>query len=201
MKSIVLASSNPGKLREIAMLLDGCGLALRPQSDFGLHTPPEDGAGFPDNAMIKARYACARTGLATVAEDSGLEVDALGGEPGVRSARYAGEGADAAANLRLLLERVRAFPEKRLTARFRCAAVYIEPGGAPVVTEAAWEGRLVKSPQGGGGFGYDPVFFVADHGCTAAELSPETKNRISHRARAFVQLRPVLSGLCSGAGR
>lgn len=206
MKSAVLASSNPHKLVEIAALLGRpgrpgfaglAGFALRPQSDFGLQTPPETGADFAENALLKAGYVCERTGLAALADDSGLEVEALGGEPGVYSARYAGPGASDADNLNKLLERITPFPEDRLAARFRCAAAYVEPGiesgnaadtGEPIVVEAVWRGRLVKSPRGDGGFGYDPVFFVEEYGCTAAELALETKNRISHRAQAFRRL-------------
>ena len=194
MKPVVLASSNPNKLSEISAILDSVELSLRPQSDFGLRTPPEDGCSFSENAMIKARYVCEQTGLAAIAEDSGLEVDALNGEPGVRSARYAGENSSDADNIRLLLERIRTIPENRLAARFRCVAVRVRPDGPPAITEAAWEGRLVKSPRGANGFGYDPVFFVPGHGCTAAELTPTTKNAISHRGRAFTQLRALLTG-------
>ena len=163
------------------------------------NTPAEDAEDFSGNAVIKARHACRKTGLAAIAEDSGLEVDSLDGKPGVRSARYAGEDASDADNLALLLERIGSIPEDRLAARFRCAVAYMEPGGCKagsrlLITEAAWEGCLVKSPKGKGGFGYDPVFFVAEYGCTAAELSPETKNRISHRAQAFGKLRDRLAG-------
>ena len=143
--------------------------------------------------MIKARYACEQTKLAALADDSGLEVDVLDGEPGVYSARYAGQHASAADNLKLLIKRVQLFPEDQLDARFRCAAVYLEPGRQPLIVETAWEGRIVKSPQGKGGFGYDPVFFINEYGCTAAELTPETKNRISHRGQAFVRLREQLA--------
>ena len=189
----VLASSNHGKLGEIAAILDGCGLTLCPQSDFGLSTPPETGGTFCENALIKARYVCEQTGLAALADDSGLEVDVLGGAPGVHSARYAGDNAVAGDNLKLLVENIAQIEESRLSARFFCAAVHLEPGGQPLIAEAVWEGRLVKSPRGKGGFGYDPVFFVDEYGCTAAELTPEIKNRISHRARAFAWLRELLT--------
>lgn len=194
MTTVVLASSNPNKLAELSALLDG--FEILPQSDFGLETPPETGVDFAENAALKARYACERTGFAAIADDSGLEVEALDGEPGVRSARYAGEDASDADNLNKLLERIEPFPEDRLKACFRCAAAYAtpseSPGGRPVIVEAAWRGRLVKSPRGKGGFGYDPVFFVEEYGCTAAELPPEVKNRISHRAQAFTRLRGVI---------
>ena len=189
---LVVASSNPHKLVEISAVFDVPGFALRPQSDFGLRTPPEDGGDFVENAKIKARYACERTGLAAIAEDSGLEVDVLEGRPGIRSARYAGENASDAANLKLLLEHIWSFRETQLTARFRCAAIYAEPEARSLWFEATWEGRLLKSPRGSNGFGYDPIFFVAEYGCTAADLSPATKNRISHRARAFAGLRKML---------
>ena len=198
MTAVVLASANPNKLREIFALFGEFGFRVLPQSDFGLETPPETGADFAANAVIKARYVCERTGFAAIADDSGLEVEVLNGEPGVRSARYAGENASDADNLDKLLDRIEPFAEDRLKACFRCAAAYATPSdgvnGRPVVVEAAWRGRLVKSPRGESGFGYDPVFFVEEYGCTAAELPFEIKNEISHRAQAFMRLRDVISG-------
>ena len=199
MNPIVVASSNRNKLDEIEAILGEYMPRLRSQGEFGLKTPPENGNCFSENAVTKARHACNHTGLAAIGEDSGLEVDLLNGEPGVRSARYAGENASDSDNLELLLKRIRHLPAQRLTARFRCAVAYIEPnepaGSRPLIVEAAWEGRLLKSPRGKGGFGYDPVFFIPEHDCTAAELAPATKNEISHRARALLLLRDRLAGL------
>ena len=193
MKSIVLASSNAHKLAEITAILGDCWFTLQPQSDFGLKTPPEGEGSFAENALIKARYACEHTGLVAISEDSGLEVDVLDGEPGIHSARYAGDDASDEDNLKLLLERIKQFPESKLDARFCCTVACIEPTAIAnrkaVVVSATWEGRLIKSPSGAGGFGYDPVFFVAEYGCTAAELGTEVKNKISHRAQAFTKLR------------
>ncbi len=201
MDSIVIASSNRRKLDEIAAILRGHIPHLRPQGEFGLRTPPETGNCFSENAIAKARHACNRTGLAAIGEDSGLEVDLLNGEPGIRSARYAGEHASDSDNLELLLKRIRHFPAQQLTARFRCAITYIDRNTSadrqPLLVETTWEGRLLKSPRGKNGFGYDPIFFIPEYGCTAAELAPATKNETSHRALALFILRDRLVGLAN----
>ena len=190
---LVVASDNRGKLKELRAIFAGLPFALRAQSDFGLQSADETGADFVENALLKARHACRETGFAVIADDSGLEVDALGGAPGIRSARYAGDDADDARNREKLLCELRAFDDDALTARFRCAAVYLRAAAAePMVVEACWNGRVVREPRGDGGFGYDPVFYVPDHGCTAAQLAPRVKNVISHRARAFGELRARL---------
>ena len=201
LNSVVVASSNRNKLNEIGAILGDHIPKLLSQEKFGLETPPENGNCFSENAIMKARHACDHTGLAAIGEDSGLEVDLLDGNPGVRSSRYAGEGASDSDNLGLLLKRIKHFPLHRLTARFRCTVAYIDPNtvpeNQPLIVEAAWEGRLLKSPRGKNGFGYDPIFFIPECGCTAAELAPAVKNEISHRARALRLLRDRLGGLAS----
>ena len=187
MKRVVLASANSGKLRELVALLAPTGVDVVPQSKFDIPDVEETGESFIENAIIKARHAARLAGIPAIADDSGLMVDALDGAPGVRSARYAGVGASDEENLRLLLENLREVPEERRAARFVCLMVYMnDPGDAcPMVGEGIWRGRIAHAPRGDGGFGYDPVFFVEDRGCTSAELAPEDKNRISHRARAM----------------
>ncbi|MGA0027089.1 MAG: RdgB/HAM1 family non-canonical purine NTP pyrophosphatase [Steroidobacteraceae bacterium] len=186
---MVLASSNPGKLRELQALLAPKGWQVEPQSRFGLVTPPEDGSSFVENALIKARYALAATGLPCIADDSGLAVDALEGRPGIYSARFAGEGCSDDDNNRRLLEALRDVAEDRRGARYHCALVLVRPDDPePVVCEANWEGRIALMPRGSGGFGYDPLFIVAGDTRTAAEMPSAEKNRVSHRARAFEAL-------------
>lgn len=190
MKRVVLASANAGKLRELEALLAPCGMELVPQSHFDIASVEETGESFIENAIIKARHAARLSGLAAIADDSGLMVDALDGAPGIHSARYAGAGAGDDENLALLLDRLRDVPDDRRGARFVCLMVYMsQPQDAcPLVGEGIWRGRITHTPQGAGGFGYDPVFFVEDRGCTSAELDPQDKNRISHRARAMQAL-------------
>lgn len=196
MKRVVLASANPGKLRELEALLGPCGLDVVPQSHFDIPSADETGASFVENAIIKARHAARLSGLPAIADDSGLMVDCLDGAPGVHSARYAGADADDARNLELLLENLRDVPEEQRGARFVCLMVYMERplDACPLVGEGVWRGRITRTPRGDGGFGYDPVFFVEERGCTSAELDPEDKNRISHRARAMHALRARLIG-------
>lgn len=184
---VVLASSNAGKLRELASLLAPLGLELVGQSALGVASPPETGKTFLDNALLKARHAATGTGLPAVSDDSGIEVDALGGRPGVYSARYAGEGASDADNLRKLLEELRDVPEGKRRARYRCAIVFVRNAAdaAPVLAEASWEGSIALQPRGSAGFGYDPVFVPAGQSRTAAEFAPEEKNQVSHRAKAL----------------
>lgn len=191
---IVLASGNAGKLRELTALFGSWPVRVLAQTELGVTAAEETGATFAENALIKARHAAAVTGLPAIADDSGIEVDVLGGAPGVRSARYAGPGASDEANRRLLLAHVAETGVARPAARFRCALAYVDGAedSAPVVTSGVWEGFLVPAPRGRGGFGYDPVFFVPTHGCTSAELDPAEKNRISHRARALSALRREL---------
>lgn len=192
---IVLASGNRGKLAEIAALLEPLGVAVRPQSDFDIPEAIEDGDTFVANALIKARHAARLTGLPAIADDSGLAVDALGGAPGVRSARYAGENASDEDNLLKLLAALRDVPAAERGAAFHCAAVFVSHGedDAPLIEEGIWSGSITTEPGGSGGFGYDPVFFVPDAGCRSAELSADEKNRRSHRGLAFRALRDELA--------
>ncbi len=192
--TIVLATANPGKIREFARLLAEGGLPLRTLGldEVGLEAPPETGATFAANAILKARHAASHSGLPALADDSGLEVDALGGAPGVRSARYAGEPADEAANRRRLIAALADVPEAARGGRFRCAIAIALPNGTVEVVEAACEGTVLTTPRGAGGFGYDPLFLVAGQGATLAEMSLAEKNAISHRARATALALPLL---------
>jgi XTP/dITP diphosphohydrolase len=192
---LLLASGNPGKLRELRAILRGLPVELVGLADAGAGEPPEvpeTGATFLDNALQKARAYAAWSGLAAVADDSGLEVDALGGAPGVRSARYAGAGADDQANLDKLLAELDGVPPERRTARFRCAAVLVDPRLGEWHAEGVWEGRLLQAPRGSGGFGYDPVFVPDGWDRTSAEVDPATKDAASHRGQAFRALRPAI---------
>lgn len=190
---VVLASGNAGKVRELQALL-GPGWRIRPQSDLGVPPVEETGDTFLANALLKARHAARLTGLPALADDSGLEVDALGGEPGVRSARYAGPGADDAANNSKLLAALAGVPEAGRTARFRCVLVWLDgpDDDVPLVAEGAWQGRILAAPRGKGGFGYDPLFLDPGTGLAAAEMDPVAKNARSHRGQALARLRSLL---------
>jgi XTP/dITP diphosphohydrolase len=186
---MVLATNNQGKARELNAMLAGLDVEFVAQGSLGVAAVEETGKSFAENAVLKARHAAATTGLPAVADDSGLEVDALGGAPGIYSARYAGPGARDMDNLLKLLAELRGLPEVKRSARFRCAIAYLKaPGVEPQVFEAAWEGRILDAPRGSNGFGYDPVFWVPEKDCASAELPPAEKNRLSHRGRAFAQL-------------
>ena len=187
MKKIVLASNNPGKVREFNVLLAGHDIEVVPQSAFEVPEAEETGLTFVENALLKARNAAHHTGLPAIADDSGLEVDALKGAPGIRSARYAGPGASDAENVEKLLAALRGVPETERTARFQCLLVLLrhEADPTPLICQGTWEGRILEAPRGDNGFGYDPVFLVPTHDCSAAELSPDEKNRISHRGQAL----------------
>lgn len=189
---IVLASGNAGKLRELQGILAPLGLQLKSQAQFNVPDVEETGLSFVENAIIKARAAARFSGYPAIADDSGLEVDALRGAPGIHSARYSGDGDDA--NNAKLLAALTAIPEERRTARFQCALVYMrhELDPMPLVCQASWEGRILNAPRGDNGFGYDPLFYVPEYDCSSAELAPELKNRISHRARASVLLLEAL---------
>ena len=191
---VVLASGNRGKLAELAGILAPLGVALKPQGDFGVPEVAETGLTFVENAILKARAAAGHSGLPAIADDSGLEVDCLDGAPGIHSARYSGKG-DAENNARLLAE-LKDIPQQRRTARFQCVIVYMRHAldPTPVICQASWEGRILAEPRGEGGFGYDPLFWVPDQRCSAAELAPDLKNRISHRARASALLLEALAG-------
>ena len=195
MKTVVFASRNRGKIREIRALLEDLPIVLRSLDDFpDAPEVEEDGDTFLENALKKALAIARYTGCAAMADDSGLTVAALGGAPGVHSARYAGEGADDGRNIEKLLREMQDIPEKERGAAFRCVLVLCEPDGSCESFEGAWEGRIAEKPDGDGGFGYDPVFYLPGLGKTVARLSLEEKNRLSHRARAMERLREALEG-------
>lgn len=195
MKQIVLASGNIGKVREINQLLSQSGFKVIPQSDFGVPEADETGLTFVENAILKARNAAMHTGLPAIADDSGLEVDALKGAPGIYSARYAGAGASDAQNLGKLLADMRDVPDEQRTARFQCLMVCMKhtEDPTPLICQGTWEGSILHEARGAQGFGYDPVFHVPEKGCSSAELDPQTKNSLSHRARAMKCLVEQLS--------
>jgi XTP/dITP diphosphohydrolase len=194
MKQLVLASGNVGKLRELSVILDDLGYQLHAQAEYGVNEVAETGTTFVENAIIKARHAASLTGLPALADDSGIEVDALDGAPGVYSARFSGPAADDAANNALLVERLQAVPDAERSARYRAVIVFMRHAGdpSPLICEGSWEGMIQLQPAGEGGFGYDPYFFLPELGCTSAELSATEKNRISHRGMALVELKKKL---------
>jgi len=187
---IVLATGNAGKARELQDLLAGSGMQIILQTEIGVRPAEETGLTFIENALLKARNAAEQTGLPAIADDSGLEVDALKGEPGIHSARYAGPQASDADNVQKLLRELHGVPVVKRSARFRCVLVYMRHGRdpAPLVCEGVWEGSILDAARGTNGFGYDPVFLVPDKSCTSAELAPEEKNRLSHRGQALAKL-------------
>jgi XTP/dITP diphosphohydrolase len=194
-REIVLASGNPGKIRELRELLGPTGIRVRSQAEFGVTEVPETGLTFVENALIKARHAAHCTRLPAVADDSGLEVDALGGAPGIYSARYAGENADDRENVAKLLEAMRTIPREQRSARFQCIIVFMkhEADPTPVICHGTWEGSILSAPRGDNGFGYDPLFEVPELGLSAAQLDAGTKNRLSHRGKALAQLKQSLA--------
>ena len=196
MQDIVLASSNPGKVREINQLLAELELQVRPQSEFNVVDAEETGLSFVENAILKARNAARHTGLPAIADDSGIEVDALKGAPGIYSARFAGAGASDQANLDKLLAELEGVPEAQRSARFQCLMVYMRHAEdpTPLICQGTWEGRILTAARGDNGFGYDPVFYVPTHDCSSAELPAEVKNSISHRGQALRQLVSALQG-------
>lgn len=193
-RTVVLASGNAGKLREINALLAELPYRVVPQSQLGVPDAAETGQSFIENAVLKARNAARHTGLPAIADDSGLEVDALDGAPGVHSARYAGAVATDTANVAKLLAALRGVPPDRRTARFQCVVVYVRNADdpTPLIARGTWEGRIAEAPRGDSGFGYDPVFIVAGMDRTSAELPADEKNALSHRGQA---LRRLVSGL------
>ena len=196
---LVLATGNAGKLREMREILAPWRVEVRPLSDYTQGAAEETGLTFVENAILKARHAAAAAGLPAIADDSGLEVDALGGAPGVYSARWAGPDADDAANNARLLAELELVPDARRRARYRCAMVFLRGprDASPVICQASWEGRIARLPRGGGGFGYDPLFLAGTGAVTAAELDPAHKNRVSHRGQA---LRALVAELATGRG-
>lgn len=195
---ILLATTNVGKLREFRQILTGLAVESVALEAFpGIREPEETESTFAGNAAMKAQYYAGETGLPTVADDSGLEVDALGGAPGVLSARYAGEPKDDAANNAKLLAALSGVEPERRTARFRCAAALATPDGRVRIEAGTIEGRIIDAPRGSNGFGYDPLFWVDDYGCTTAEMLPDLKNALSHRGQALRKLRPHIEALIS----
>lgn len=197
MDKIVLATGNKKKVEEINALLAEMNYQVIPQSEFNVDSVPETGTTFVENAIIKARHAAEVTGLPAIADDSGIEVDALLGQPGVYSARYSGDDATDASNLQKLLTDMQGVPAVLRTARYWCVLVYMRHAKdpTPVICQASWEGTLATEPKGQNGFGYDPIFIVPDMDCTAAELEPATKNHLSHRGKALTMLVQALKDL------
>lgn len=189
-KQIVLASGNAKKVAELQSLLGGLGMRVVPQNEFGVMDAEETGTTFVENAIIKARHAARTTGLPAIADDSGLTVDALDGRPGVYSARFAGPAATDEQNVARLLADLEGLPSGRRLATFWCVLVYLRHAEdpTPLICTGHWTGTITEAPRGDGGFGYDPVFLLPEAGRTAAELSPEEKNRLSHRGQALRQL-------------
>jgi len=191
---IILASGNAGKVREINKLLSIHGIEVVPQTEFDVPEAVEDGLTFVENALKKARHAAKLTGLPAIADDSGIEVDALGKQPGIYSARYSGEDATDTKNNEKMLFELSGIAEEKRTARYWCVMVYLENENdpTPIITQGTLEGRILDAPRGDGGFGYDPIFWLPEQNCAAAELSMEEKNKISHRAIALNALADAL---------
>lgn len=191
-RKIILASGNAGKLREFNAMMADLGIEFVRQSEFNVTDAEETGLTFVENALLKARNAAEATGMPAMADDSGIVVDALGGAPGLYSARYSGAG-DAANNTKLL-EAMKDVPDGQRSARFYCCIVYLRHAAdqLPIIAEASWEGSIMHQLSGANGFGYDPLFFVPGHACSSAELPPEEKNRISHRGQALRKLHKLL---------
>ena len=181
---VVLASGNAGKLRELANVLAPLDVILKPQAQFNVPDVEETGFSFVENAIIKARAAAQHTGLPSIADDSGIEVDHLNGAPGIYSARYSGAGDEA--NNVLLLQELGEIPEEQRSARFQCVLVYMRHAldPVPLICQGSWEGFILSAARGENGFGYDPLFYLPDYQCSSAQLDPSIKNRISHRAKA-----------------
>lgn len=190
MQQVVLATGNPGKVKELAEMLADADIKILPQSQFDVVEAEENGLSFVENAIIKARNASRHTGLPAIADDSGLEVAHLQGAPGIYSARYAGADASDGDNNRKLLQALDGLAETNRKARFRCVIVFLRHATdpAPIIAQGTWEGRILETPQGENGFGYDPLFYVPGESCSAAELNAETKNRLSHRGQALSNL-------------
>lgn len=195
MSRIVLASNNTGKVREINQMLEGTGIEVVSQAEIGVSEIEETGLSFVENAILKARNACQHSGLPAIADDSGLEVDALGGAPGIYSARFAGANASDQDNLDKLLAEIRDVPDAARSARFQCLMVFMRHASdpTPAICQGTWEGSILHTPRGENGFGYDPVFMVPGLGKSAAELPADEKNRRSHRGQALAKMLAVLT--------
>lgn len=189
-KQIVLASANKGKLKELQSQLAELAVEIIPQSQFAIVDADETGLSFVENAIIKARHAAKLSGLPAIADDSGLEVDYLHGQPGIYSARFAGNDATDAANNAKLLEQLAGVPEQQRSARFQCVLVYMRDANdpTPLICQGSWEGRILEQASGENGFGYDPLFYIEEKNCSSAELDASEKNRISHRGTALSKL-------------
>ena len=187
---IVLATGNQGKVAELSRMLATLDIEVLPQTDFEVPEIEESGLSFVENAILKARNAAQHTGLPAIADDSGIEVDALNGAPGIYSARFAGPEANDTDNNAKLLQALAGIDDEQRTARFQCLLVYARHANDPVplICQGSWGGRILHAPEGENGFGYDPLFYVAEQGCTSAQLPPELKNRLSHRGQALQQL-------------
>lgn len=194
---MVLATSNPGKLREFSTLMSDLPVKIFPQTEFDVEDADETGLTFVENAIIKARHAAQKTGRISLADDSGLVIDALNGRPGIYSARYAGEKARSSDNIEKVLAELADVPAANRQARFICVLVLFRSpeDPCPLICEASWEGEILFSPQGENGFGYDPVFWVPTHQCSSAELTSSTKNQLSHRAKAFALMHQAMATL------
>lgn len=190
MQKIVLATGNKGKVKELQQMLAPFDIEIVPQSEFDVPEVPETGTTFVENAIIKARHAAKITGLPAIADDSGLEVDYLKGAPGIYSSRFSGEGATDQRNIDKLLVDLDGVPADERTARFQCVLVYMTHAAdpTPVICQGSWEGSITENQHGTNGFGYDPVFMVPEHDCCSAQLSPEQKNKLSHRGKALAKL-------------
>ncbi len=188
--TVVLATSNKGKIRELTKMLDTLGVKATVQSEWNVPEAEETGLTFIENAIIKARNACEHTGLPAIADDSGIEIDALNGAPGIYSARFAGPGCSDSDNNKKLIEALADIPKKQKTARYRAVLVYMRHAKdpSPLIAQGTWEGRIIDQPHGENGFGYDPYFYIPELGKTGAELDPGFKNEVSHRAKALRKL-------------
>ncbi|MAC47444.1 MAG: non-canonical purine NTP pyrophosphatase, RdgB/HAM1 family [Oceanospirillum sp.] len=189
-QKLVLASGNKGKLKEFGQVLAPLGFEVVPQSEFNVPEVDETGLTFVENALLKAREASRVSGLPAMADDSGIEVDALNGAPGIYSARFSGPGATDQKNNDKLLQELSGLPEQERSARYWCVLVYLRHADdpTPIIAQGSWEGRILEAPQGDGGFGYDPLFWVESESCAAAQLTPEQKNKLSHRGKATLDL-------------
>ncbi|MCG8316438.1 MAG: XTP/dITP diphosphatase [Pseudomonadales bacterium] len=198
MTELVVATGNPGKLKEIDQLLKPLGFVVKGQKEFSVVEAEETGLTFVENAIIKARNTAQQTGRAALADDSGLEVDALQGEPGIYSARYAGVSASDHDNNEKLLAALESTPEAQRKARFQCVMVFLRhpKDPTPIICQGTWEGQIGFNPKGNNGFGYDPLFFVPEQNCMSAELPPEIKNQLSHRGKALQQMIAALQQQC-----
>ncbi|ALG68469.1 RdgB/HAM1 family non-canonical purine NTP pyrophosphatase [Beggiatoa leptomitoformis] len=196
-KTIILASNNQGKIREFNHLLINTDLEIIPQKDLAINDVEETGLSFVENAILKARHAAQQGGFPAIADDSGIEVDALHGAPGIYSARFAGQGASDTENIALLLSRLAAVPEAHRSARYHCVIVYMRHATdpMPIICQGTWEGSVLYTPRGTQGFGYDPVFYVPTHQCSAAELPAAIKNQLSHRSQALQALQYILQSM------